>query len=43
MKIRMLRRHFEYHSLWSVSTAKHFASSLCQRGVQVSLFWFGDH
>ena len=26
------------HSLWSVSTAKHFASSLCQRSMQVSLF-----
>jgi len=26
------------HGLWSVSTAKQFASSLRQRGLQVSLF-----
>ena len=28
----------EDRGLWSVSTAKQFASSLCQRGLQVSLF-----
>ena len=26
------------HSLWSLSTAKHFARSVRQRGMQVSLF-----
>ena len=34
-----LCRHFEWQGrLWSISTAKQFASSLRQRGLQVSLF-----
>ena len=34
----LVARKTAVRSLWSVSTAKHFASSLRQRGMQVSLF-----
>ena len=42
MEIRILRHHFEWQgrsrSLWTLSTAKCFVSSLRQRGIQESLF-----